>query len=345
MIKKILFLLIPIFLFSAEKIPNVQTQAIKSGISNEKVLLTGTIYFSERSKLASEVSGVIEEIYAIEGQKVKKGQKLARLNSDIIDKEILSQKASLRQSKALLQKTKNHFERYKKLYKSQSVAYKEYEDALYNLQSQEANTQSIEAKLQNLNTQKSKKILKAPYDGVILENPLKQGEWASVGQSIFNIANINSFEAKIHIPFSVMRNLKIGQKLKVTIAGSNYDATISALIPIGDTQNRTFPIKLSIQDPNNELIEGLEVSYEFSMQQKNNQLIVPRDSIILTQGGYEIFILKGKYAKRIPIYVDSYEEDEAYISPLTHYLDEKMFVITKGYENLKDGQEVKAKRK
>ena len=339
--KKILFLLLPIFLFSNPSIPKIKAEPIRTGFSQEKVALTGTIYFSERSKLASEVSGVIEEVFVHEGQKVKKGQKLARLNGDILEKEILSQNASLRQAKAQLQKVKNHFERYKKLYKSQSVAYKEYEDALYNLQSQEANTQSIEAKLQNLRAKKSKKILKAPYDGVILENHLKQGEWANIGQSIFSIANINSFEAKMHVPFSVMRNLKIGQDLEVKIAGENYDAKIKAIIPLGNTQDKTFPIKLSIKDPNNELIEGLEITHEFSIRQKNNQLAVPRNSVISANSGYEIFILEGKIAKKIPIYVDNYEENYAYISPLSHSLSTKTLVITQGFESLKDGQEVK----
>ncbi|PZT48760.1 efflux transporter periplasmic adaptor subunit [Helicobacter valdiviensis] len=336
--KKILFLLLPLVLFAKETL--VVSTPIRSGTLQQAHKFVGSLYFSDRSSLASEIQGVIDEIYVDEGSKVKKGQALAKLNSDLLIKEINAKTALLNQSLAILKKNTKDFERYSKLYKSDSIAYKEYEDALFNLEAQKANTQSIKADLEYLKTQKDKKTLIAPYDGVILQKLLKQGEWVSAGASIFNIAKLSPLEANFEVPFSILRSLKLGDSINVEIAQKTYPAKISALIPLGDAKARTFPIKLAITDNKGELIEGLEVRANFNLSSPSDTLLVPRDSILPTQNGYSIFIIQGKTAKEVAIKVNSYEGLEASITPLNETLSTKDRVITQGHERLRDGQAI-----
>lgn len=336
--KKILFLLLPLVLFAKETL--VVSTPIRSGTLQQAHKFVGSLYFSDRSSLASEIQGVIDEIYVDEGSKVKKGQALAKLNSDLLIKEINAKTALLNQSLAILKKNTKDFERYSKLYKSDSIAYKEYEDALFNLEAQKANTQSIKADLEYLKTQKDKKTLIAPYDGVILQKLLKQGEWVSAGASIFNIAKLSPLEANFEVPFSILRSLKLGDSINVEIAQKTYPAKISALIPLGDAKARTFPIKLAITDNKGELIEGLEVRANFNLSSPSDTLLVPRDSILPTQNGYSIFIIQGKTAKEVAIKVNSYEGLDASITPLNKTLSTKDRVITQGHERLRDGQAI-----
>lgn len=323
----------------------VVTEPIKSGVLNSNYNYIGSLYFSDRSSLASELSGIIDEIYVNEGDKIKKGEPLARLNSDLLTKEINSQQALLKQGEALLKKTKKEFQRYESLYKSNSIAYKEYEDALYNLQAQEGNTDSIAANLEYLKTQKEKKTIKAPYDGVILQKLLKQGEWVGNGDSIFNIAKLSPLEASIEVPFEILRSLKVGDVVDAQIANKHFKAKIIALIPLGDSKARTFPIKLAIDDENGELIEGLEVRVSLNISDKQKALFVTRDSIIpIYRDGktsYVIFIAKDNKAKQVEIKINGYEGLYASITPLDESLSTNNKVITQGHERLKDGQEIK----
>ncbi|MCI2236114.1 efflux RND transporter periplasmic adaptor subunit [Helicobacter sp. CaF467b] len=334
----LLLLFFPFFLFSQIL---VTSQPIQSGFLSQNHTYVGSLYFSERALLASEVSGVIEELFVQEGQKITAGQPLAKLNSDLLIKEIKAKESLLKQSTALLKKSKKDFERYKSLYESDSIAYKEYEDALFNLQAQEGNTESIAADLEHLKAQKDKKILKAPYDGVILQRLLKQGEWVSAGASIFNIAKLSPLEANIEVPFSILRSLKIGDLVQVNIANKTYSAKIIALIPLGDAKARTFPIKLSIDDKKGELIEGLEVRANLNITKSQESLLVPRDSILPTQNGDCIFIIKDNKAKQVFIKVNGYEGLNASITPINATLSTKDRVITQGFERLRDNQPIK----
>lgn len=325
---------------SKEKSVLVSVAPIQSGILNQNYQYIGSLYFSERGLLASEVAGVIDNVNVKEGQRVKKGELLATLNSDLLSNEILSKEGALKQARAQYEKIQKDFSRFKTLYESESVSFKEYEDALFDMQAQKGNMESISYALELLKTQKRKKSIIAPYDGVILQKLLSQGEWVSAGAGVFNIAKITPLEATFEVPFAILRALKVGDSLKVRIANQMYNAKISAKIPLGDTKARTFPVKLAIDDPKQELIEGLEVRASFDVESDESVLLVPRDSILPTLEGNVIFIINGKSAKKVAIEVKGYKDLNAYIVPLDWNLSVKDKVIIAGVERLSDGDKI-----
>lgn len=318
----------------------VKTATIQSGIINQTYQYVGSLYFSERGMLASEVSGIIDSVLVSDGERVKKGQELAILNSDLLRDEIASKEGVLKQAKAQYEKIKKDYARYKSLYESESISFKEYEDILFDMQAQKGNMESISNELELLKTQKQKKIVVAPYDGVILQKLLRQGEWVNAGASVFNIAKLTPLEATFEVSFEILRSLKVGDSLEVQIANQNYNAKVSALIPLGDTKARTFPIKLAIDDPKGELIEGLEVRASFVVKGENEKFLVPRDAILPELNGNVIFILEKDRVKKVKVLIDGYEGLEAFITPLNLDLSNKDKVIVVGAERLRDGDSV-----
>ncbi|MDE7447797.1 MAG: efflux RND transporter periplasmic adaptor subunit [Helicobacter sp.] len=319
----------------------VATQPVSAGSLQEKGEFNGTLFFKERSNLASEVSGVVESVYVEEGQKVKKGQKLALLNSDLLNQDILSKEALLKQAQAVLQKSKKDFERFESLYKSNSVSFKEYEDSLFSLKAQEGAAGAIAAELKRLKKERDKKTLIAPYDGMILSRSIQLGEWVNVGDSLFTIANLTSLEINVNVPFAVLRSLKLGQKVETTIAGKPYAASIAALIPVGDAKARTFPIKLAVADSQHHLIEGLEALVKISHTVQNEGLLVPRDAILPSNGKAIVFVARDSKAMRIEVHVSQYSGNLALVRSVEdNALHSGDKVITKGHERLHDGSDI-----
>ncbi|TLD80622.1 efflux RND transporter periplasmic adaptor subunit [Helicobacter sp. MIT 11-5569] len=324
----------------ASKATLVKTAPIQSGILNQTYQYVGSLYFSERGLLASEISGIIDSVVVNEGQRVKKGEVLAILNSDLLSDEIASKEGAFKQAKAQYEKIKKDYARYKTLYESESISFKEYEDILFDMQAQKGNMESIAHGLELLKTQKRKKVITAPYDGVVLQKLLKQGEWVSAGAGVFNFAKLTPLEATFEVSFEILRSLKVGDNLEVQIANQNYKATVSALIPLGDAKARTFPLKLAIDDPKGELIEGLEVRASFGVKGDKEMFLVPRDAILPEANGNVIFVLNGKQAKKVAITIKGYEGLNAYIAPINWNLNVENRVIVVGIERLKDGDNV-----
>lgn len=318
----------------------VKTAKLQSGVFNQTYQYVGSLYFSERGMLASEVSGIIDAMFVSEGERVRKGQKLVVLNSDLLRDEIASKEGLLKQAKAQYEKTKHDYARYKTLYENASISFKEYEDIAFDLQAQQGNLESISNALESLKTQKRKKTLVAPYDGVILQRMLKQGEWVSSGASVFDIAKLNPLEATFEVSFEVLRALRVGDSLEVQIANKDYPARVSALIPLGDAKARTFPLKLTIDDPKGELIEGLEVRAAFVVKGNEKLFLLPRDGILPQGRENVVFTIKDNRAKQVKVLVRGYEGLQAFIEPLEEGLELGGKVIIVGAESLRDGVEV-----
>ncbi|WP_299546938.1 efflux RND transporter periplasmic adaptor subunit [uncultured Helicobacter sp.] len=318
----------------------VETALIESGVLSQTYQYVGSLYFSERGMLASEVSGIIDSVLVDDGARVKKGQALAVLNSDLLRDEIASKEGALKQAKAQYEKIKKDYARYKSLYESESISFKEYEDILFDMQAQKGNMESISNALELLKTQERKKTIIAPYDGVVLQKMLKQGEWVNAGASVFNIAKLTPLEATFEVSFEILRSLKVGESLEVQIANHTYQARVSALIPLGDAKARTFPLKLAIEDPKGELIEGLEVRASFNVKGQKEKFLVPRDAILPEIDGNVIFILDGSQAKKVKILVQGYDGLKAFIAPLNGSFSKGDRVIVVGAERLKGGENV-----
>lgn len=321
------------------------TPAIAGSISRSLEYI-GTLSYSEKSALATESSGVIDEIFVNEGERVKKNQPLARLNSDILEDEITAKEAQLSIAKVALQRAQKNFARYESLLKTQSIAYKEYEDSMFELQGQKANAKSITAELSRLKTELGKKTIKAPYECIILQKNLRRGEWVGAGASVFSIARQNPLEANIWVPFSALKEIKAGQKVSVSAANKEYSAKISAIIPLGDTRARTFPVKLAVEDPNSELLEGVEIRVRLQGTQTNS-LLVPREAIMPSFNGNYVFVVENDKAVRVNIKILGYEGTLAAVEATDLEADSPLKpnakIISSGNERIKNGEKVKIK--
>ncbi|NLU33652.1 MAG: efflux RND transporter periplasmic adaptor subunit [Wolinella succinogenes] len=325
-----------------ERVALVVSEAIVEGSMDSLGSFVGTLYFEDRSSLASEVSGVIEELLVKEGARVKKGEALARLNSDLLQKEIAAKESSLKQAKAQAAKVEKEFERLSKLHATQSVSFKEYEDALFDKEAQKSSAEAVASDLARLKSELGRKTLKAPYEGIILEKLLNPGEWVATGAAIFNMAKLSPMEASIEVPFETMKNLKVGDRVNLKVAQKEYPASIKALIPLGDSKARTFPVKIAIDNSKGELFEGLEARVRLKTQESASGLLVPRDSILPKNGQNVIFVLKEGKAKMINVEILAYEGRLALVKAKGISAGER--VVIEGQERLRANQETQERQ-
>lgn len=317
---------------------SVITAPIKEGEMQIKAEFIGTLYFSQSSTISTEIGGIVDKVYVVEGQSIKKGDPLVLLNSDLLQKNISSKEASLKQAKAIAQKNEQYFNKMQELYKNQSISQKEFDDVLYDKEAAIANTQSIAADLQSLLLERQKKTIRAPFSGVVLKRTAQEGAWINSGGAVLDLAIINPIEAHVNVPFNATQHIKNNMDVVATIQGKSYNGKVSAIIPQGDVKTRTFPIKVSFNNPNGELIEGLEVSLSLPLKDKQKGFLIPRDSLVPKNGGQIVFAVRDNKAQEISVKVLEYQQDLALVS--TQELSINDQVVIKGNERLKNGVEV-----
>ncbi len=319
---------------------NVTVAEVKNGMVAPQAEFIGTVYYQEVSDVASELSGLVETVSFEEGQRVKKGQILVQLGSEILGKDLQATKSSYEQVLAELEIARIDLTRKEKLFKRKSIAEQTYDEERFQVIGLEKRAASLKAQVERIEIELEKKVIRAPYEAVVLERRVDRGEWIAQGASVAVLAKDDVVDIVVEVPERFIPYVRQGMPAQAAINGNTVNGKIVAIVPRGDIATRTFPVK--IRTPNKfSLIEGMSARVILPTGERKNTLIVPRDAVISMSGQSVVFIVNDSKAGMRPVKIVGYEGLNAAIE--ASGLNEGMLVALKGNERLRDGQMVLVK--
>lgn len=321
--------------------PQVVVSEVTTGMVAPESEFIGTVYYQEVSDVASEVKGLVEVVSFEEGQRVKKGHVLIKLSSDLLEKTLQAAKASHGQVLSDLERARKDLKRAENLYREELVSEQSYDEHRFRVKSLEKKSASLRADVERIEIELQKKVIKAPFNGVVLKKHVDRGEWLSSGVIVATIARDEVVDVIVEVPEGVIKAIKPGVDVKVKAGGKETKGKVFAIIPRGDISTRTFPVKIRVQN-NLSFIEGMEARVGLPVGEKKKTLIVPRDAVITMYGKTIIFTVIDSKARIIPVRVIGYKGMTAGI--YADGLTEGMKVVVKGNERLRDGQMVEIKK-
>jgi RND family efflux transporter MFP subunit len=317
----------------------VQISTVETGQISPTAEYVGTIYYQEVSEIASELSGLAEIVKFQEGDRIKKGQVLVKLRSDLLEKRIQATRSSYEQILPELERERLNLSRLKKLYKQNSISEQQYDETRFGLKAMEKQADALKAQVERLELELTKKIIRAPFGGIILKRHVDTGEWLAEGAGVAVLAKDDFVDVVAEVPEKVIRNVKKGLKVRIRVNGDELTGTVFAIIPRGDIATRTFPVKIRARNTLS-LIEGMAARVSLPNGFRQNTLLVPRDAVIPVFGRTVVFAIVDSKAKMIPVSIVGYQGMHTGVQADT--LKPGMKIVVKGNERLRDGQLVAA---
>jgi len=317
---------------------NVVVSKVTTGRLAPEEEFIGTVYYLEVSDLSGEVGGSVEIIQFEEGQRTKKGEVLAKLDSNLLEKQLQAKVALHEQVLLELEQARKDLDRIGSLYRKKIVSEKAYDDQRFQAKGLEKKAAALKAEVEHLKMQLEKAAIKAPFNGVIIKKHVARGEWLSPGRTVATIARDDPVDIIVEVPEEVIKYLKCGMSVSATAAGKEKTGTITAIIARGDIATRTFPIKIRINNPTS-LMEGMEARVRLPVGEKITTLLVPRDAVLTQFGRAVVVAVVDSKAMIIPTEVIGYQGMKAGIN--SQKISEGMSVVVKGNERLRDGQPVR----
>ncbi|MBL7048397.1 MAG: efflux RND transporter periplasmic adaptor subunit [Nitrospira sp.] len=314
----------------------VVAEVRQKAVAPEKEFI-GTVYFQEVSKVASEVGGLVESVSIEAGQRVTKGQVMALLGSDILEKRIQAAKALLQQTGADVQNAKNEFQRTEKLFAEELVSVQLYDNVRFRLKSLQSRALSLEADLQGLQTEMEKKKILAPFDGIVLSENIDRGEWISIGSEIAVVARDNRIEVMVEVPSDILKYITPGLAVEIAAGGQKLKGSVYAVIPRGNVSTRTFPVRI-VAENRAGLAEGMEARVTLPTGKRVMALSVPRDALTTVMGMTVIYAVQDSKAFQITVTPLGY--DGLTVGLEAPGLSQGMQVVIKGNERLRNGQDL-----
>ena len=327
------------FLQAAQPAALVETDVLKKKELNDLQEFIGTVNFDKKSKIASESSGIAKNINFEVGQKVKKDEVIVQIDSDILDAQIKASKSAVNMYTVQLKNAKKNFERFSALLEKKSIAQKIYDDSKLEYDVANENLISANAKLNELIIQKSKKQIKAPFSGVIVEKNINTNEWLNQGSQVATVVNTQDLEIIFNLPISFINGLKEGDIYDIDISEQTIKAKLYAAIPSGDKLTRTFPVRFKADIKDMFVFDGASAKINFAKETKSEALVINRDAVIKRFNMDVIFAVVENKAVMIPVVVTTYSGMDAAITG--QGLVDGMQIITKGNERVFPDMDVK----
>ncbi|MDY0084334.1 MAG: efflux RND transporter periplasmic adaptor subunit [Bacteroidales bacterium] len=288
---------------------------------------SGSVEAVEEAFISPEVNGQIKKILVVEGDRVKKGQLLAELNTDIIERNIAEIETALVLAKDV-------YERQKRLWEQKIGSEVQFLEA-------RNNKENLENKLQTLQAQLDLASITAPIDGIVERVYQKNGELAVPGVQLIHLVNLNELKVRADVSEAYLPVIHSNDSVNLTFPSfPDYkkSLTISRVGNVVNKNNRTFEIEVRVKNENEILKPNMIAVITINDYTAKNSMIVP--SKVIRED------LNGRY-----LYVAEWQGDDLvsrkrYISIGRTYGNETRVldglkmgdkVITEGFNRITDG--------
>lgn len=245
--------------------------------------------FAEADVIA-KVAGEVREILVEEGDEVRKGDVLARLDGDRLRLEVM-------QSEANLRKLQRDYDRNVDLKERGLISAGDFEKIKYEKDALEAtyNLARLEYSYTNI---------RAPIDGVISERYVKIGNTLEVNQPTFHVSSLEPLISYLHVPEREYRRIEERQVAVIRVdalQGIEFQGIVARVSPVIDADSGTFKIAVEVSDDSRRLKPGMFGRINIVYDMHARALQIPRSAIIDEAGETSVFVVEDAKAVRRPI--------------------------------------------
>lgn len=331
----ILFITVPAF--AATPPARVKTAPLQSSLVAPTQTFVGTLYFDRISQLSTEISGRADKVLFREGDRVKKGQILVQLNTDFIDKELMQIQSMIDLTQAQLDHNEKDLARYQQLLEQQATSATAYDQLYYSVAEIKAKKAGYVTELESAQIKKDKSVIRAPFDGRILEKHIEIGNWTTTGSPIARIGALSDIFIQVPTSETLLPFSTIGQHVDIWLPATNQHlkGIHRGFRPVVDAQTKNIFSRIQLEQMSAPF-ENMSAEVSLATNSKSEQLLVPRDALVTLNGQKFIYTIKEDKAAIIPVEVVSYSGDKAAIK--SPHIEVGMPVVIEGNERLRPDQ-------
>lgn len=310
----------------------VKTAKVYSNVISKPIHTNGRLATKAEMKLSFKIGGIIKHIQVEEGQKVKKGQKLAELDLSEIN-------AQVNQAKSAFEKAERDVTRIKRLYADSAVTLELLQNAETGLEIARSNLNIAEFNLRHA-------TIYAPDDGKILKRFAEVNELVGAGMPVFYFGTTTQeWIVRVGVTDKEILQLQLNDSAYVTFdayPSTQFPAQITEIAETSDPMSGTFEVELKVSQGKNKFVSGFVAKVTLFSSFKTKYSLIPIEALVEGDGnnGF-VFSLAGNKVKRIPVQINFIVGSDIAIESGLENVNE---VVTEGVAYLREGDVVEVVR-
>lgn len=268
----------------------------RSSISNT-VTATGTVEPVTEVEVGTQVSGIIDKLYADYNDVVKAGQLIAEMDKVNLKAELASAQAQLASSKSEYEYQQKNYARSKVLFDKKLISDSDYETTTYNYEKSKAAYEQSQASMVKVNRNLEYATITSPIDGVVINRAVEEGQTVAAGfetPTLFTIAaDLTKMQVIADVDEADIGNVEDGQRVSFTVdayPNDVFEGTVKQ-IRLGDSSSSssssstststvvTYEVVITADNPDLKLKPRLTANVTIYTLERDNVLTVPTKSL------------------------------------------------------------------
>ncbi|MGE5415736.1 MAG: efflux RND transporter periplasmic adaptor subunit [Acidobacteriota bacterium] len=324
----------------------VKTWTVTDGKAARVSILSGVLQPIEETAVGFEVNGRILDMNGKEGDSVKTGQVLGRVDAAEYAVQVAQAKTNLEKAQVGYQQAKDSYNRVKELHDSQAISQSDYEGARDRLTITERDL-SLAQQAYALVTKgglgssaTSKAILTSPISGTIIAKLASTGQMVSAGMPVYKVGQISQLKVILPVPDYEISFWKAGDSVKISLYDKAREGSVTRIYPETNQGTGTISVEVTLNNSARDWFPGQVVSITRKISERQG-IFAPVESVINRgeKNPYVFVVENGKAVKREVHIGGLYDNNRLEITSGLKADDQ---IVTRGADLLFEGDRIKA---
>ncbi len=286
--------------------------------------LSGTLEPLVSATIKSQITGEVLEVTVREGQVVKKGDVLVRVDPSNLAAQVDSQEATLEKAKADLQLAALNRDNSKVMLEQHFISQNAYDTTVNSYSEAVANVKLAQAQLKLAQISLGYAVIRAPFDGTIAKRAVNPGDKVSPDTPVMAMVDLTQMELQASAPASDIPNVRVGQHSAFRVDGfgdRRFDGVVRRINPTADESSRAIMVYVAVANPDGALKGGMFAQAELTLDRADAIPSIPVAAVHTDAGAPYVFALKDGAIERTTVTLGLSDPQQGFVevrNGLTH---------------------------
>lgn len=266
-------------------------------------VVTGSIQPDRKADLRAEISSVVLQVLVENGEQVKKGDLLVRLDPASIRDAAHSAEEAVRVSNETLAQAERQYQRIKTLKASGTISTQQLEDADIRRNNAQSDLVAAKARLVQARQQMQRTEIRAPFNGITTERKVSAGDTAQIGKELIKVIDPQSMRFDGLVSADRIASIKVGQLVSFHVNGygeQEFLGTVKRIDPAANPATRQVSVTISINEQKQPNIFGLYAE-GYILTDGTSALSIPQSALIRDGDRVSVFQINGNLIRKVLI--------------------------------------------
>lgn len=304
-----------------EAVP-VEVAQLTRGEIESVLRFSSTLEAESEVQVVSQAKRLVTELLVEEGDQVRRGQPLIKLQDD-------EQRSALAKVKGQLAKAQREYAQQERLFRQELISQQDFDDATYELEQLQLDLADAEREL-------SYTVVTAPISGTITSRLVNLGDQVQIEQHLFDLVDFDSIVARVYVPEKYLDQLSPGllARLSAATAAEGHTGRVKRIAPVVDPKTGTVKVTVEVgHQPG--LRPGMYVDVDLVASTHSDAILIPKRAVIYDND--QMFVYRLGDEHRVErVFVVPALTDKRFIEP-AHGIEAGDRIVVAGQAGLKDG--------